>query len=109
MKLLRIIPGVLASLVANAVLADAPLPSAQSLGAMEAVLHACGQVDPEAKATSQKLVGALKQMAPASAIEELRKSDDYHQAYDSAADDFGKMSTQDARDACTQYLAQFTG
>jgi hypothetical protein len=105
MKLHRVLSFSAAIALAQLALADEPAPpSAQTLGMMEGIVNRCAQVDPKAATRYKEQLKFLTQGASEKTVDEIRKSDEYKQAYDSATDMIGKVPEQEAIRACTAAL-----
>jgi hypothetical protein len=94
-----------AAALAPAALADQPAISAPALATAEATLDFCAQADPKSADRYWQQAKVLLQQLSEKTAAEVRKSDEYRQAYDSAAEMIGRVPQQDAIRACTESLA----
>jgi hypothetical protein len=86
-------------------LADEPVSlSPQTLGTVEAILDRCAALDPKHAEQYHDQVRLVTQGANREAVEKAHSSDEYNQAYDSAADSLGKLPAADTRKTCTGSL-----
>jgi len=84
--------------------ADGPAPSGQVLGITEALLGYCSKVDPAAANKYQERISLLVRGADEEKVAEVRKSDEYKQAYDSMTEFVGKVADENAKRTCSEYL-----
>jgi len=101
MKVSRVVSLFTALALAGAVLADPPAPSAQTLGGVEAILKKCTDVDPKAAARYQGMVKLVAEGVAEDTLAEVRKSEEYQQAYAEKAESLSTVSEQDVIKACT--------
>jgi|GEM_PF-2419093 len=84
----------------------ASVPSARVLGITESALEFCNRTDPSASVKlelqKRKLVRGLSQPA----LEKIRKSDEYRQAYAAESDFVAKVDEHNAKRICAQALAK---
>ena len=80
--------------------ADGPVPSPAALGITESVLQYCGPLDPTAAARLRQKIKELEQGASEQQLAEVRKSDEYRNAYDSVVDFVGKIDQHNAKRFC---------
>jgi hypothetical protein len=93
-----------AAALAPLALAGEPAPSAPSLAITEATLDFCAKADPKSADRYWEQGKALLQGVPQKTAAQIRKSDEYRQAYDSTTEMIGKVP-EDALRACTESLA----
>jgi hypothetical protein len=93
-----------AAAFAQVAMADQPAINAAALGITEATLDFCAQADPKSADQYWQQAKALLQAVPAKTAAEIRKSDEYRAAYDSAAAAISEVPRQDALRACTDSL-----
>jgi len=94
-----------AATLAHMALAGEPVLSAPALGTTEATLDFCAKADPKSADGYWQQGKLLLQGVPEKTAAEVRKSDEYRQAYDSTAEMIGKVPEQDAMRACSGSLA----
>ena len=94
-----------AAALAPLALADEPALSAPALGITEATLDFCARINPQSADQYWQHGKRLVQGVPAKTAAEIRKSEQYRQAYDSTAEQIGNISRQDAMQACVDSLA----
>jgi hypothetical protein len=106
MKLRRILTSCVVLAVAQIALADEPVrPSGKELGMAEGILSKCAQVDPRDAARYRQQVQMITQGVSAKVVAEVRKSDEYQQAYDAITESLSQVSEENALKACTHSLA----
>jgi hypothetical protein len=93
-----------AAAFAQVAMADQPAISAPALAITEATLDFCAQVDPKSADQYWQQAKVLLQAVPQNTAAEIRKSDAYRAAYDSAAATISEVPRQDALRACTDSL-----
>ena len=85
--------------------ATEPVPSGQALGTAEALLSFCSKVDSAAAGQYQERLKMVVQDAGEQALAEIRKSNQYQQAYDAMTARVGQADQDNARRACRAFLA----
>lgn len=105
MKSRRTLAFCVAAALAPLVLADEAAPSPPALGMTEATLDFCARINPQSADQYWQHGKRLLQGVPEKTAAEIRKSEEYRQAYDSTAELIGKVSQQDAMQACAGSLA----
>jgi hypothetical protein len=93
------------AVLAPAALADEPKVSVPALATTEATLDFCAQADPKSADQYWQQGKLLLQGVSEKTTAQIRKSDEYRQAYDSAAEMIGQVPKQDAMRACADSLA----
>ena len=94
-----------AAMLSQFALAGEPSVSAPALGTIEATLDFCARVNPKAAEQYWQQAKALLQGVSDKTAAEIRKSDEYRQAYDSTAEMIAKVPEQDALRTCVESLA----
>ena len=105
MKSRRTLAFCAAAALAPLVLADEAALSPPALGMTEATLDFCARINPQSADQYWQHGKRLLQGVPEKTAAEIRKSEEYRQAYDSTAELIGKVSQQDAMQACAGSLA----
>ncbi len=105
MKSYRILTFCAAAALARVALAEEAAVSPPGLATAEATLDFCAQADPKSADRYWQQAKALLQGVSEKTAAEIRKSDDYRQAYDSVAEMIGRLPQQEAMRACTESLA----
>jgi hypothetical protein len=85
--------------------ASEPAPSGLVLGTIDALLGYCGSLDPTMAARYQERTKVFVQGVDEEAVAEVRKSDEYKQAYDSTVELFRGVDEESTRRTCSQSLA----
>ena len=86
--------------------AEPPPPDGQALGTGEALLRYCAKVDSSSAARYEQRLKLLTHGADESAVDEVRKSDEYKQAYESTTSLLGDINEESARRTCSESLNQ---
>jgi tetrahydromethanopterin S-methyltransferase subunit A len=85
--------------------ADESKIDGRALGATEAILNYCAKIDPKAAERYQQQIKLLVQGVPEAVLVEVRSSEDYKQARESAEDSLTKVGEHDAKQACASSVA----
>ena len=97
---------VLAAILAPAlVLADEPVPQAQSLATVETVLDHCAKLIPAGADRFREQAKQLTQGASEEVLNKVRKSEEYLASRDSTLESLAKVGEKEAKKACEQHLA----
>ncbi len=103
MKVFRVVALGIAVAIPSFSMAELPF-SKPGLGQIEAMLDYCSQTNPKAaekfKDHGKRLVRGL----PGAEVEEARKSEEYQKSYKSTMTELGKVSKEDAAQACNAFL-----
>src|SRR5258707_6525808 len=82
--------------------ADTASVNPRALGIVESILNYCGRLDPAAAVKLQERGKQLAQGASEQQLAEVRHSDEYRQAYDSAGDFVAKVDEHNAKRICSE-------
>jgi hypothetical protein len=80
--------------------AEPAAPSPQALGAVEAILDKCAQIDPTNADRYHGQLEMVTQGADAKSVAKVRESGEYRQAYDSATESLTDIVEADAVKSC---------
>jgi hypothetical protein len=97
-------PALVALLLPALVWAESAAPDAQVLGIADSVVKYCGPIDAAATERLRRMLKQLEQGASEQRLAEVRKSDEYREAYDSVAGFVGKVNPHDAWKFCSHAL-----
>ncbi len=86
------------------VLAEETAPDPSALGMAEAILSYCAKVDPAASERYQQQGKLLVQDASKEALEKVRRSSEYQQAYAAANESVDKLDEHKAKQVCSSSL-----
>jgi hypothetical protein len=104
MKMSRVVCLGMAFGFATLAVAEKPPDSKQGLGQVEAILDYCAKVNPQAATKYKEHKKLLVGDTPDKDVAEIRKSDEYKQAYESVSGELSQASKDEAVKACTEFL-----
>ena len=84
--------------------AESTAPDAQVLGIADSIVKYCGPIDATAAERLRRVVKQLEQGASEQQLAEVRKSDEYRKAYDSATGFIRTIEPRDPRTFCSHAL-----